>query len=52
MRIIALKHNILETEIEQRFHCWIELEPRQRARRAGKLQARLFQMILIKMRIS
>lgn len=52
MRIIGLDHDVLEAEIEDRFDLRVELQPGQGAGSAAKLEARLFEMIFIEMRIA
>src|ERR1700752_275751 len=52
MRIVGLDHDVLGAEIEDRCDLGIELQPGQRAGCTGELEARLFEMIFIEMRIA
>ena len=52
MRVVALDGDVLEAEIEERAHGRIEPQPRQRPRLAGELQARLFEVVEVEMRVA
>ena len=52
MRIVVGQGEILELEIMNVFHRRIELHARKRTKLAGKLRARLFEMILVKVQIA
>src|ERR1700688_876684 len=52
MRVVAFNREILVAEAENILHRRVELHHRQRARRARQLQARLLQVIEIKMRVA
>src|SRR3954447_7022440 len=52
VRIVFAQNEILEPEIVDAFHGWIQLHPRQRPKPSRKLFPRLLEMILIKMQIA
>src|SRR5438874_7674878 len=52
VRIIILELEILEFVIEQRLPAVLDHQPRERARLTRKLQARLFEMIRVKVAVA
>jgi len=52
MRVIGLDDDVFGAEIKERCDFGVERQPGQGTRRPGELQAGLFEMVLIEMRIA
>ena len=52
MRIVAFERNVIEGEVEDGFHIWVEFQRGKGTWLAGELEAGLVEVILIEMEIA